>query len=221
MMGNRIVEVKQMKSQKGKCIMIKTLSMRKKTTAIVVAVAMVIAAFAAPMSASAAPLADSEDTTATVVFSAGNLSLDDAPILDFGTHAISNATEDYPATGTAHPITVTDLRGSNAGWNVTASLSGFTSSSNSTLSGAYITLDDISISAANGTVATPPSVTNASIKLDSGGSAVKVLTAANGTGSGVHDAALNLSKTMLTVLPGTASAGTHQATLHWELNDTP
>jgi hypothetical protein len=167
-------------------------------------------------------LADTtQNTNASVEFEAGGLTLISTPVLDFGKHTISGIKEDYTATSVSAPIRVSDLRGGNSGWSVVAALSGFSDGSVGTLAGSYITLDNLTIFALNGTLSGAPTQASDSIKLTSDAAAVEVLTAAAEKGNGVWEVALPEADTKLTVFPGTASVGIHDASINWELRNTP
>jgi hypothetical protein len=205
--------------EEGESIMSKEVGKRKhkRVTALIAVAAVALTVMIFPMPASAATDAP---TTAEVEFTAGDLELTGAPDLDFGVHEISNTQENYAAESLPDPIEVTDLRGGNTGWKLTASLSKFQTGGNDSLVGSYITISNLVISAENGTVGAGP--TQAGSKLDSDGtSSVKILSAAAGNGNGVWQAAPAQASTTLTVFPGTASVGAHEATINWSIEDTP
>lgn len=166
-----------------------------------------------------AAVADTGSSTATVTFTAGNLTLDSAPNLDFGSHTITGGTQTYPATANAS-VVVSDLRGDGAGWHLTAALSAFQLSSSPTLGNATITLQNGTATPLNGTIGTGPNVP-ASVVLTSDNVAQRIATAAASTGMGTWGIDYTASNVILTVLNGTAEVGTSTATLSWVLEDAP
>lgn len=168
--------------------------------------------------------ADNAETEATVSFVPGDLELVSAPTLDFGSHDISASTQSYQATTVSGQIQVSDLRGSAAGWELTANLSSFNLGSigtdSPTLAGAYITVSNQSIAAQDSNVATAPTAAD-SLVLTSGSSSVRILLAESGTGLGVWNSTWSNAGITLTVLPGTAQTGVSYAVINWSLQDTP
>ncbi|MDR2610465.1 MAG: WxL domain-containing protein [Clostridiales Family XIII bacterium] len=185
-------------------------------TVVAVLAALTTLAFIMPVSA-----ATSKSTHATVEFEAGDLSLEKAPAFDFGKHKISHVREDYAASNVKEALEVFDLRGGNSGWNVTAALSKFQISSKDSLSGSFVTFNNLAIDPENGTIGPAPAQTGSATEIPSDGTAVKILSAAAGAGNGAWKATAAADKTKLTVFPGTASVGTHQATISWSLQDAP
>ena len=160
--------------------------------------------------------AEPEETTATVSFIPGQLTLIQTPALDFGNRSIEATTQSYEATNEITPVQVSDLRGNQGGWTLTASLSAFSDGTNATLQGAYIEIENVIVSAANDTEGTAPAL-GTNLKLDSDNTVTAFLTAATGTGGGIWQAAWGKSDVTLSVLPGTARAGANNAVLTWTL----
>lgn len=188
------------------------------------AIAFAIAALLFLPAFSHAAEADTAETEATVTFTAGQLELISAPVLDFGSHDIAGTTQSYQATTVDGQIQISDLRGSAAGWELTASLTAFNRGSvgtNSlTLQGAYITVTDQSIAAQSGTAASAPTAPDSAV-LTAGGASTRMLQAESGTGLGIWNSTWSSAGTSLTVLPGTAQTGTSYAVINWSLQDTP
>lgn len=167
----------------------------------------------------------------------GPLSIDYAPNFDFGIGKISSpsktytlANADYNGNGQtrAHNpfVQITDNRGTGSGWNLSASISGFTNSSanpNNTLNGAYVTLRSLgnsAIPAYNNTTTAPEIVTN-DIQLN--GSSQNLMTANKNTGMGTWLEKFDPQKVTLTV-PSSASAGAdtqYSSTINWKLTTSP
>ena len=173
-----------------------------------------------PLQAIAAETTD--NTKATVTFTAGELKLESVPVLDFGTNAISHMEEVYKAVTAAPDVQISDLRGSGNGWDLYVSLSPFTldGSSTETLNAASIRFTSPTVNGENGNAGTPPTATP-DIKLTSDNTQTPVLKAGNGEGMGVWSLHWDTENTTLTVKPGTAEQGKSVATLTWSLQSTP
>lgn len=171
-----------------------------------------------------AAVADSDSTKATVEFTAGSLSLLSAPtIVEFGTHTISNATQDYQAITIVSDLSVEDLRGSADGWKVTGELSTFEKVGSPgviALNGAKITFSNGVVVPINGTMGGAP-IPVSSVALVSGGSSDLILSAAAGNGVGSWSESWGVTDITLTVYAGTARTGMYQADVIWSLEDTP
>ncbi|MCL1879025.1 MAG: WxL domain-containing protein [Actinomycetia bacterium] len=162
------------------------------------------------------------NTEATVVFTAGDITMESAPNMDFGSQVLSNQAEDYDLTASGAPLQVSDLRGTAAGWKVTAALGAFRLNGigDQTLTGSCITIGDMNISAANDTIGVAPLFSDDPVVLYSGGASEELLNAEEDSGAGVWNAALDTTKTQLTVYPG-AVLGTHKAEMIWTLEAVP
>lgn len=185
--------------------------------------ALVLTLFTAPFAALAVEV-DTLETEASITFEAGNLELISAPDLDFGSHTISNDEEEYEAVTISNDVVVSDLRGTGSGWTLTAQLSAFNhlapGTDSPTLSGAFITIAEQSLTGSNGNASPAPSAASA-VELISGGSLSTILSASAGNGMGGWESAWENSNVTLTVLPGTAKIGASYATINWSLQDTP
>lgn len=183
------------------------------------ALAGLAASLALPFSAQAATEADSGRTTASVVFSQGNLQLDAAPVLDFGDHTIDVGEPDYASQGAGN-IRVTDARGTGDGWRLTVRLSPFDNAGNITLRGAKITVEGATVTPYGHTVGTPPTVSPV-LTINTDNQDVTVLSAEQHAGRGVWDSAWPADGTTLVTKPGTADLGTSTAIMLWSLQDAP
>ncbi|MFD1421831.1 WxL domain-containing protein [Lactiplantibacillus songbeiensis] len=155
--------------------------------------------------------------------------------LDFGSHEIDVSNDQtYAANYTDSDTTksadvsslwnnkavveVSDVRGTNAGWNLTVSGTALTGTDGTTLKGATLVLPTGTLantgSSSNGTQSV--AVTNA---LDT--AAAQVLTAGKDNGAGITTDQLNPSDIKLTVPANQAKAQGYTTKLTWNLSDTP
>lgn len=155
----------------------------------------------------------------------GALTIDYVPNIDFGTKKIAHGDQKYTAKNANPFIQVTDLRGTGAGWKLTANISKFTNDDgNKELKGAVLSFK-------NGVVKTRPNnISEGPVASDlvfETQDTYQVLKAdpEKGKGSwldvfsGDQD---NNNKVELLVLEGSADAGVnYTATINWSLADTP
>jgi hypothetical protein len=169
-----------------------------------------------------AAVADNSATKASIRFTAGELKLNSVPVLDFGTQNISHLEQNYPADSVAPVIEVSDLRGSGNGWELIVSLSPFNleGSGTATLQAASIQLTNPVVTAANGTVGTPPTAIG-NVVLTSDDQPVPVWKANLHEGMGVWNLQWNPADALLNVKPGTAQEGKSEASLNWSLQSAP
>lgn len=161
----------------------------------------------------------------------GDLSLIYAPkSLDFGTHEIdvqnaqSYAVDTSSAKSTlwdnSAVLEVADVRGTNAGWSLSASATSLTNGKTAA-NGATITLPngDVTNSGAahNGAVAVKAPVIN----LNGSSTGVQVLSAATGNGAGVTVDNLDPTVTMLNIPANSVKADAYSSTITWTLATTP
>lgn len=161
-------------------------------------------------------------TEANVSFEAGELKIDSAPVLNFGSHAISHEEQAYAAEGAGANLQVSDLRGKGSGWNLYVALSGFRleETDGPTLKAASIHFTSPTVTAVNGTVGAPPEAV-AQVDLSSDSTETLMWQAASGRGMGVWNLGWNADDITLRVKPGTAEEGNSVATLTWSLQTTP
>lgn len=160
----------------------------------------------------------SETTTAQIIFNPGDLTLESAPSIDFGTQAIPTSTQVYSDASFTNDLSVSDLRGSDAGWKVSAKLGIFQNGGSATLAGSSIALNSASVAAEDGTLSTGP-VPSSTIDLPSDSTEVSIEDAVAGTGSGLWHT--TWSQANLTVYPGTVKSGMSTSNIDWILSDTP
>ena len=165
---------------------------------------------------------ENKETVATVTFKPGELELLTVPEFDFGEHAISATTQAYPSTDADTPIEISDLRGSNEGWDLNVSLTPFTLADGTTesIQGSYIEINNAVVSAVNNTVGVKPTVDEEGIHIDSDSSETSIFKAVN-SGGGVWQMTWDAEDATLTVLPGTVRTGENEATLTWSFQATP
>ena len=168
-------------------------------------------------------LVASEESTATVIFEGGDITLDQVVAFNFGTHAIAGTIQKHDSTDEDAVIQISDLRGTAEGWDLNVSLSAFTLTGNSTtLNGAYIEISDVLIAGVNGTVGNAPAFNaDETLQVDADETETSILKAEVGDGSGVWSAKWSASDAKLVVPPGSAQEGTYTADLTWSLQSTP
>lgn len=172
------------------------------------------------------PVFAADDTTAeteaSVEFTAGELKLISAPIIDFGSHDISNVEQTYEAASISTNVRISDLRGSGEGWDLMVSLSPFILEDldEETLQASYISIASPDVKAVNGNAGAPPAAKD-SVTLTSDSTETLVLEAGSDEGMGVWDLEFSTENTTLTVKPGTAKEGASTAVLTWSLQSTP
>ncbi|MDR2933177.1 MAG: WxL domain-containing protein [Oscillospiraceae bacterium] len=194
----------------------------KKNLLMFLSPALVAAVILSGMPVNAASEIDQGQTQASITFTGGELKLNSVPVIDFGTHDISNELKEYAAESVTPVIQVGDLRGNGNGWDLVVTLSPFTLSDagGPTLQAAAIKIANPVVSAVNGTIGAPPvAVTDVEITSDS--TDTPVWKAAGGEGMGVWNLTWKADDTKLVVKPGTARQGTSTATLNWSLQSTP
>lgn len=155
-------------------------------------------------------------STGAVTFTEGTLSMsvDANTNLTFGSNAItsSNATLDATATPT---VTVSDLRGTSAGWTLTvAQGQQFNTATDGTGSALTVAGTESDSAVTNGSTTLVPGTT------ETAGAAGTVASAKNGTGNG--DSTVTFSDSKLVVPGATTKLATgYTTTLTWNLSVTP
>lgn len=171
----------------------------------------------------------------------GELTLDFAPNLYFGSHKIKKDMEyvfpalvnaakaTNPEEQTSDPfIQVTDRQMKPGNWSVSVNASSFISdqTKDTSLEGSYLTFENgvLNRPTANSSAIEP--TLNSSIKVTTGDPAVPVLTAADGEGAltwvahWIPKGQASLPKVALTVPAGTMKKGKHTSALTWTLATT-
>lgn len=181
------------------------------------------------------PNTDDPESNGNITGEEGPLSLDYVSHIDFGNQEISTTEGIYESTTTEPYIQVTDVRGTGAGWDVTAQASNFSTEGDSaSLPGSTITLSNGEAASAAGL--NEPYV-ESEIELSTGGEAANVVSAeprvaeepvntAEGLGTWVTrwlagEGSTENENVILTVPASTATAGTHTATITWTLSTGP
>lgn len=150
----------------------------------------------------------------TATLTEGSLKLTAVPDLDFGTKEITDQalTMDQTADGT---VSVSDSRGTGAGYTVDVALTTPFTSGTHTLAGSTLTLKNANGTSQNNDGKTV-SDTKDAVLTDT--SAKNIITAAKDQGMGNWD--YNISKSTLNVLSG-AYAGKYEGELTWTLKASP
>jgi len=190
--------------------------------------------FSATLITTSGLTANAADTTqtsnGTVGFEGGSITIDNgdtdlsAASLDFGTNKIqlANTDNNYDNTNKAAAVSVVDLRGTAAGWDLrvkqNAVFKNDKAATNQELTGAILTLNGVldanaSTTGADATIGT-------GVALDTINSDKSLMAAATGKGNGKNVA--NIASSQLMVPKTTARAeGSYSTTLTWSLNATP
>lgn len=195
---------------------------KRRVTLAALMTTLLMAAFAtAPLSAMA-ETADTENATTTFEFVEGNLTFANTPAISFESNVVTGVTQSFAATSVTSALQVSDARGSGAGWNVQATLSGFTDATLAeSLAGAVLTLNNGAETATEGTAGTAP-VPEDVITIPADGTTVaNVATAASGAGIGVWNTSWIAADVLLNVPGAVQTPGIHTATLTWILADVP
>jgi hypothetical protein len=144
----------------------------------------------------------SDGTTATVT--GGALSITNPLAADFAGRSITGV--DQTTTAALDAFSVTDARGSGAGWHVTAQASTFTGVNHNLAAGSLL-MSEPTV-AANGTTSPDPTVATGPYTIDNG--AVQIASAALAEGMGTYD----FSATTLTLaLPANVFADAYASTV--------
>lgn len=155
----------------------------------------------------------------------GSLVIVNVTNFDFGTISVSQTTGTHNIITNEPHIQVVDLRGTHAGWSVSASVTPFkTSGGASSLPSAVIHITNGRPNSLISNLYAPSQVSN--VKLTTDNATVKVITAPDGTGmglwvmrwyppSGVND------YIKLEIPAGAATTGIHTATINWILSNIP
>lgn len=147
-----------------------------------------------------------------------DISLDEVPGVNLGSHVNQNSTETYTADSITGAIKVTNP-GNTDGWNVTVATSDYINNGDSskTLRGAALTFDSPTVTADDaGNISKLPT----SDKVTVNGNAQSILTAEKSEGIGQFTATHSKDNVSLLVPAGNA-AGSYTATLTWTLSNAP
>lgn len=168
---------------------------------------------------------DPVDPTNPGTGNAGPLSIDKVSNIDFGRVLLSGSVATYSANN-GHPyIQVTDKRGQDDGWILTAQMDGFKTVSGKLLEGAELSFINGTVRTQTGNPSPMPTLSN--LTLASGAESKTVLSAAVGEGAGLwvadYSGTANANENVqLKVIGGTAKTGErYTATINWELTSAP
>lgn len=174
---------------------------------------------------------DPENPTDPGTGNTGSLTLDYVSSVDFGTHEVSSTEQTYSSVSKKPFIQVSDRRGTGKGWSVTAKASAFKDGENKlSLAGAKLSFKNGEAATASTTTSSPTAVQKIDIPTD-GTSIVNVLSAKETEGMGTWinrwlgatpNDANSLNDNVQLVIPGgSATIGSHEATITWTLSDAP
>jgi len=171
----------------------------------------------------------------------GPLRLDCVPIFDFGTQKITTEEKTYDAAipydtmgqdPVPYYVQVTDVRGTGAGWRLSAKMTKqFTDSNGHTLKGATIALSNVAVLSQKEAIV-PGSVSDGTLEYDADNDkTIQLASAAVGEGMGVSSIRFgdedlpgqNADKSVQLTVPanGTIYKDTYTATILWTLAETP
>lgn len=164
------------------------------------------------------------NTKADITFLSGNLSMTEMSTFSFGSHTIAGVYETYPALEQNVFLNVDDLRGTGAGWRITAYASNFMANALPTLLGSTISLMNGNAVTSQSTGVPAPTVYGG-IKLDCDGStSTDIASAAVNQGLGswsIEWAGVAGANNNVTVNIPVATVGTHISSINWTLTDAP
>lgn len=161
----------------------------------------------------------------------GPLTLDYVSSVAFGEQEVSSNEQTYSSTSRKPFIQVSDRRGTGKGWSVTATASGFQNEDNAaSLAGATLSFQNGESASASTTTTSPTASKQVDLPTD-GASIVKVVSAKETEGMGTwinrwfgatpDDADSLNDNVKLTIPGGSATLGSHEATITWTLSDAP
>jgi hypothetical protein len=154
----------------------------------------------------------------------GPLSIDHITNITFGTKDISTSSQVYNAMNAKPDVQITDKRGVEGGWSLTAAISKFTASDKSELKGAVLSFKNGDARTASDNTSAKPTV-NENITFDNT-EAKNVMTADSLAGQGTWVDVFegdegNNTNVQLAVPSGSAQAKEYTATITWTLTAGP
>lgn len=167
---------------------------------------------------------DPEDPNNPGTGNIGPLTLDFVSNIQFGEQKLSGSTQIYASKNTNPYVQVTDVRGTGAGWSLSASMSDFQRKNEGgetkVLKGAILRFENPTVKTTPDNPADAPTAQNVTFENSSSN---LVLNAAAGTGQGTWlDVYSDPNYITLEVLGGSASTDVkYQSTIHWSLSDAP
>lgn len=145
-----------------------------------------------------------------------DITLDQAPNIDFGQHNIETGAKTYTAETISNAIQVTNP-GVNSGWTVSVAASEFVGDNDHTLKGAVLTIGQGTVSTEGENQSTAPTAT----AVTTNSSNQTIFAAADGnTGVGIWQSLPDKAATTLAVPAGNV-AGAYKADLTWTLTNAP
>lgn len=148
----------------------------------------------------------------------GDLTLDSAPDISFGTQALAVGKTTYTSSTFDDPLHITNP-GFPSGWSVTVAGSGFTdTTSNAPLKGAALTLSAPTLTADDSSNESTPPTTKSSVAVSTANAVVADAPA--GTGIGAYTGTYAAGAASLYVPAGNIG-GSYTSSLTWTLSDAP
>ena len=160
-------------------------------------------------------------TEATVEFSTdesvNKLELVTAPAFSFGSHDLPDSGQTIAAQSITGSLKTMDTTGNYAGWNVTATISNFsTASVSNSMPGAYITMSNGTADRVGSGTTDSPTVKTPIVLTSGSSDSTAISEAAQNAGVGTWDMNWLPSNTTLTVLD-TPAVGQSTATITWTM----
>ncbi|VDG25882.1 WxL domain-containing protein [Lactiplantibacillus mudanjiangensis] len=191
--------------------------------------------FSAALIATSGLAANADDakpqtSNGTVGFEGGSITIDNGDTdlsgasLDFGTNKIqaANTDDNYDNTNKSAAVSVVDLRGTAAGWDLRVKQNDVfkndKAAANKELTGAVLTLNGVLDQNASTTGA--DATVNTGVALDTINSDKSLMAATTGKGNGKNVADIKASQLMVPKTTARAE-GSYSTTLTWSLNATP
>lgn len=151
----------------------------------------------------------------------GPLSIDFVSNLNFATVEIKGVETSYYATNKNPHIQVTDTRGTDEGWRLTAQMSKFLAEDDSELIGSTLSLLNGDIRTQSNNISAPP-VGSKGINLIPEGDVIEVMSAVAESGRGTWVQVFAGATDAALIVPGGAAlAKTYTSTIDWQLANTP
>lgn len=154
----------------------------------------------------------------------GPLSIDYVSNITFGTKEIATGSQVYHAVNATPHVQITDKRGVEGGWTLTAAASKFTASDQSELKGAVLSFKNGDARTSSDNISAKPEVNNAIVFDNAEAKPVMTATSLAGQGTWVdvfEGDEGNNANVQLAVPAGSAQAKEYTATITWTLTAGP